>query len=151
MSHAPRRPAAAAAAGQAAEQAAQEARLLLLHPRRRLGQVRRVLHAVVDAVAVGVREAHPLLARGLHELLAELHPLLGRHVREDVLRRLLKDLRRKLRRHLPVTGLRLLRREAGRALLLEAVEKLLLVLRQVAHLATRIVSGIHKRTPMEKY
>lgn len=86
-----------------------------------------VLQAVVYAVLVDIREAHALLASRLDQLLAELHALLGRELREDVLGRLLVHIGGKLRGNLLVASRRLLIRNRLRSLL-EAVDKVLVVL-----------------------
>jgi len=87
------------------------------------------LQAVVYAVLVHIGEAVPLLPGGLDQLLAKLHTLLRRHLREDVLGRLLVDVGGKVRSHLLVAGRRLLVRDRSGALLVAIHEVLVLLLR----------------------
>src|SRR5215207_2955642 len=107
--HAPADGRCSAGSGTAsAQQPAEQARLLLLDVGRLLGEEVGVLQAVVYAVLVDVREALALLASGLDQGLPQLHALLGRQLGDDLLSRLLVNLREKLGGYLLVAGLRLL-------------------------------------------
>ena len=94
-------------------------------PRQVLG----VLQAVVYAILIHVGEAVPLLPGRLNQLLTELHALLWRHLREDVLGRLLVDVGGKVRSHLTVAIRRLLVRDRPGALLITLDEFLVVSLR----------------------
>ena len=74
-----------AAAHCAAEQLAEQAGLLLAHLACDLGKIARILHPVIDAIAVHVRKADAALLCSLLEIAAQLHALLGRQAREGLL------------------------------------------------------------------
>jgi len=140
--HTPHRGPTIGSSSAASEQSTQQSWLLLLHLRGGLGQVLGVLQPIVYAVLVDVREALALLPRRLDQSLAELHALLGRQVREDLLGRLLVYVGRWVRGHLLVAEGRFLLGDRPRSLP-EAVDEVLVIALRIAE---RIVSGIHNRT-----
>jgi hypothetical protein len=106
-------------------------------------QVLGVLQAVVYAVLVHVGEVEAILFGRPDQLPPELCPLLGRHLREDVLGRLLVDVWRKVRGHLLVACRRLLSRYRPRPLLVAIHEVLVLLLRT----AEQPLSEVHINAP----
>jgi hypothetical protein len=112
-----------------------------LDPRGGLGQVIGVLHPIIYAVLIDVREALALLPCRLDQSLAKLHALLGRQLREDLLSRLLVYVGWEVRGHLLVAGSSFLVGDRPRTLP-EAVDEVLVIALRTARW---LVSGIHNR------
>jgi len=97
-----------------------------LDPRGGLGQVIGVLHPIIYAVPIDVREALALLPCRLDQGLTKLHALLGRQLREDLLSRLLVYVRREVRGNPLIAGSSFLLRDRPRSLP-EAVDEVLVI------------------------
>ena len=140
-------PAPPSAPPPAAEEPSEKARLLLVHLGRLVRQEVGVLQPVVYPVAVDVREVLAPPAGGLDQLLAELHALLGRQLREDVLGGLAVHVGGELRGDLFVARRRLLIGDRLRPLP-EAIQVVVVVLllrpaERVAPRVRRVVALAH--------